>query len=72
MIIHDEESNSNYALDYREMAPQKATEDMFVVDGKVDRALALESYLSSGVPGTVYGLYIAHQKFGMSYHGKNW
>ena len=65
MIIHDEESNSNYALDYREMAPQKATEDMFVVDGKVDRALALESYLSSGVPGTVYGLYIAHQKFGI-------
>ena len=65
MIIHDKESNSNYALDYREMAPQKATEDMFVVDGKVDRALALESYLSSGVPGTVYGLYIAHQKFGI-------
>ena len=38
---------------------------MFVVDGKVDRKLALESYLSSGVPGTVYGLYIAHQRFGI-------
>ena len=46
------------------MAPKAATEDMFVVDGEVDRKLALESYLSSGVPGTVYGLYIAHQKFG--------
>ena len=65
MIIHDKNTNTDYALDYREMAPNKATEDMFVVDGKVDRNLALESYKSSGVPGTVYGLYIAHQRFGL-------
>ena len=64
MIIYDEETNTNYALDYREMAPKAATADMFIVDGEVDREVALESYLSSGVPGTVYGLYIAHQKFG--------
>ena len=64
MIIHDAETGKNYALDYREMAPKASTEDMFIVDGEVDRKLALESYLSSGVPGTVYGLYIAHQKFG--------
>ena len=38
---------------------------MFIVNGEVDRKLALESYLSSGVPGTVKGLYIAHQKFGL-------
>ena len=65
MIIHDAETGKNYALDYREMAPKASTEDMFIVDGEVDRKLALESYLSSGVPGTVYGLYIAHQKFGL-------
>lgn len=65
MIIHDENSDTNYALDYREMAPKEATEDMFIVNGEVDRKLALESYLSSGVPGTVKGLYIAHQKFGL-------
>ena len=64
MVIHDAKTNTNHALDYREMAPRKATEDMFIVDGEVDRELALYSYLSSGVPGTVYGLYIAHQKFG--------
>ncbi len=64
MIIHDSETGNNYSLDYREMAPNDATEEMFIVDGKVDRELALESYLSSGVPGTVYGLYVAHQKFG--------
>ena len=64
MMIHDANTNTNHALDYREMAPRKATEEMFIVDGEVDRELALYSYLSSGVPGTVYGLYIAHQKFG--------
>ena len=55
MIIHDKNSDTNYALDYREMAPKAATEDMFIVNGEVDRKLALESYLSSGVPGTVKG-----------------
>ena len=64
MMIHDANTNTNHALDYREMAPRKASEDMFIVDGEVDRELALYSYLSSGVPGTIYGLYLAHQKFG--------
>ena len=64
MMIHDANTNTNHALDYREIAPRKASEDMFIVDGEVDRELALYSYLSSGVPGTIYGLYLAHQKFG--------
>ena len=64
MIIYDAKSGNNFALDYREMAPSAATIDMFIVDGKVDRRLALESYLSSGTPGTVHGLYLAHQRFG--------
>ena len=64
MMIHDANTNTNHALDYREMAPRNASEDMFIVDGEVDRELALYSYLSSGVPGTIYGLYLAHQKFG--------
>lgn len=64
MMIHEASSGKDFALDYREIAPAKATENMFIVDGEVNRELALESYLSSGVPGTVYGLYMAHQKFG--------
>ena len=52
MMIHDANTNTNHALDYREMAPRKATEEMFIVDGEVDRELALYSYLSSGVPST--------------------
>ena len=46
MVIHDVDSGTNHALDYREIAPKKATEDMFIVNGEVDRQLALESYLS--------------------------
>ena len=64
MVVHEGETGKNYTIDYRETAPEKASENMFILDGVVDRSLALESYLSSGVPGTVYGLYIAHQKFG--------
>ena len=64
MVIHDNKLNKNFTIDYRETAPEASFENMFVVDGEVDRDLALESYLSSGVPGTVYGLFIAHQKFG--------
>ena len=35
MIIHDAKTGSNYALDYREMAPKASTEDMFIIDGKL-------------------------------------
>ena len=53
MIFYDKEDDNVYSLDYREMAPRNATEDMFMIEGKRSRELALESYLSSGTPGTV-------------------
>ena len=37
---------------------------MFIRNGKVDRSLAIQSYLSSGTPGSVHGLYKAHKQFG--------
>ncbi|GIR09090.1 MAG: hypothetical protein CM15mP19_08860 [Gammaproteobacteria bacterium] len=64
MVIHEANTNQNFTIDYRETAPARATRDMFITEGIVNRELALESYLSSGTPGTVYGLFIAHQKFG--------
>ena len=64
MVIHEANTNQNYTIDYRETAPARATRDMFITEGVINRELALESYLSSGTPGTVYGLFIAHQKFG--------
>ena len=45
MVIHDNELNKNFTIDYRETAPEASFENMFVVDGEVDRDLALESYL---------------------------
>ena len=62
MVIHS--NNINYTIDYREQAPLGATENMFLIDGKYNQDLSLESYLSSGTPGSVAGLFLAHQKFG--------
>ena len=61
-VIHSEDSN--FTIDYREQAPLQATEKMFITDGSYDPELALESYQSSGTPGAVAGMYLAHQKFG--------
>ena len=62
MVIHNQDSN--FTIDYREQAPLLATEKMFITDGLYDPELALESYQSSGTPGAVAGMYLAHQEFG--------
>jgi gamma-glutamyltranspeptidase / glutathione hydrolase len=52
------------ALDFREVAPGRATRDMFVdAEGKVTDK-SLNGHLASGVPGAVAGLYEMHQKHG--------
>jgi len=65
MLIHDSATGENTSIDYREMAPVGATHDMYLdKEGNVDRDRAMFSHLASGVPGTVAGLYQAHQQFG--------
>ncbi len=65
MLIHDAKSGENVAVDYREMAPQGATRDMYLDEnGDVDTQRARFSHLAAGVPGTVAGFYYAHQEFG--------
>lgn len=50
------------ALDYREMAPGKASRDMFIdADGKARTDKSQDGHLSSGVPGTVAGLFASLQ-----------
>jgi len=52
------------ALDYREAAPAKATRDMYLDRaGNVTDASQI-GHLAAGVPGTVAGLWAAHQKHG--------
>ena len=51
------------ALDYREVAPLKATHDMYVgPDGKVTGSVI--GPRASGVPGSVAGMVEAHRRFG--------
>lgn len=46
------------ALDYREMAPGKASRDMYLdKNGNAQNELSENGHLSSGVPGTVAGLF---------------
>jgi len=47
-------------LDYREVAPGKATRDMYIkADGKLDEEASVIGYKSVAVPGTVAGLELA-------------
>ena len=65
MLVHDAESGETIAIDYREKAPRRASRDMFLdEEGNVDKTLARFSHLSAGVPGTVAGLWRAHQDYG--------
>ena len=52
-------------LDYREVAPGKATRDMYIgKDGKLDPEASVIGYKSVAVPGTVAGLALALKTYG--------
>ncbi|QIE85622.1 gamma-glutamyltransferase [Pseudomonas nitroreducens] len=54
-----------YFLDYREIAPKAATKTMYLNEkGEVIENLSLVGAKAAGVPGTVMGLWEAHQRFG--------
>lgn len=63
MLAHMD--GQNHFLDYREKAPLTASRDMYLDDnGDVVDKSSLVGIRSAGVPGTVAGLWQAHQKFG--------
>src|SRR5882672_6862700 len=51
-------------FDYREVAPAKATRDMYIKDGKLDDEASVIGYKSVAVPGTVAGLELALKTYG--------
>lgn len=62
LIWFDGEANF---LDYREIAPLAAHRDMYLDEnGEADPELSRFGHLSVGVPGTVAGLWAAHQAYG--------
>ena len=65
MLVHDAKRATTVAYDYREMAPPRATRDMFLdEDGNVDSDRSRFSHLAAGIPGTVAGLWMAHEEHG--------
>lgn len=65
MVIHLAKTGQDVTIDYRETAPAAATATMFLdANGEPDPKKSRDSALSVGVPGTVAGLALAHQKYG--------
>lgn len=63
MLIH-RANGQTIALDGREIAPAKATRDMFVRDGKGDTTLSQTGALASGIPGSMAVYERAIKKYG--------
>ena len=66
MVMYDKDTDNAYSIDYREKAPALAYKDMYLNDDGTfnDKKLSTFGYLSSGVPGTVAGMWEVHKKFG--------
>lgn len=64
MMLRTKEGKT-VAIDFREMAPEQATRDMFLDgEGNPDAKKSLTSHLASGTPGTVGGFSLALEKYG--------
>ena len=62
---------STTALDFREKAPLAAHPEMFLDEsGEYSRDLHHDSHLAVGVPGTVAGFAMAHEKYGSGEWGR--
>jgi gamma-glutamyltranspeptidase/glutathione hydrolase len=65
MLVHLSGRNETIAIDYRETAPAAMTRDIFLDEkGEADPRKSRDSALGVGVPGTVAGLALAHEKYG--------
>ena len=64
-LLYDANKKTIESIDYRERAPIRAKEDMFLDEnGKVIKGLSTSSFLASGIPGTVDGMFKIHKKYG--------
>ena len=63
MLVHKDGQND--FIDYREKAPLAAHRDMYLDEnGDVIPNQSVIGILASGVPGTVAGMWLAHEKYG--------
>ena len=64
-MVYRKFDGSTGALDYRERAPMISTRDMYLDENKnVIKGLSMIGGLSVGVPGTIAGIFEAHEKHG--------
>lgn len=65
MLVHLVGAKKTEAIDFRERAPAKARENMFLdAKGEVVKNLSLDTALANGVPGLVAGVLEVHEKYG--------
>ncbi|OOF65717.1 gamma-glutamyltransferase [Rodentibacter sp. Ppn85] len=65
MVLHNGKTGEDLALDFREMAPLKASRDMYLdANGQVEDGKSLFTHFAVGVPGTVAGMELALKKWG--------
>ncbi len=64
-MVYRDNAGQAYTLDYREKAPGRATQNMYLDSaGNVRPGLSISGHLASGVPGSVDGMAEAHKRFG--------
>lgn len=64
MLYYRAKRKKTTVVDFREVAPRKASRDMYVVAGKVDRDASVDGARAVAVPGMVPGLAAAQRRFG--------
>lgn len=65
MLFHEAKTGKTFAIDFRERAPLKATENMYLgKDGKAETGKSQNGILAVAVPGMVAGLLEVHKRFG--------
>src|SRR3954467_7166828 len=65
MLVHLAARHETIAIDYRETAPVAMTREIFLDEkGEADPRKSRDSALGIGVPGTVAGLALAHERYG--------
>ena len=64
-MVYRKANGKTGALDYRERAPINSTTEMYLDENKnIIDGLSMIGGLSVGVPGTIAGIFEAHEKFG--------
>lgn len=65
MIIRFPETGESVAVDFREMAPGLATQDMYLdEEGEIERSKSTIGHLSVGIPGTIKGFDLVLKTYG--------